>query len=170
MKTLKISLFLFLALLVFTTAALSCDTTVLQSSSSKTKVGSVSQKDLLFLRKWIGKYPTNKSRKYRSFFYVPQVKAVLTDILGKKGFNKLLAHFQNEEPIEEIDGYLVMLGTTNRQIRGGFDYALVVLNPKNCETHVMFVDNKILTGYGNTSAENSNLPEAIENKIEIYTQ
>lgn len=126
------------------------------------------QKNLKQLKVWVGKYPVNpESKKFKNFFDVPQVKDILLDLLGAKGLRNLQNHFYGVDLIEEIDGYLVMIGTTKMDNLGNVNYALVALNPKNGETHVRFVDNKHIFGCGNTDAENT-LSDEIEHKIEIY--
>lgn len=122
-------------------------------------------KNLKDLKTWVGKYPINKDdKKYLNFFLLPQVKNILTKLLPKKGFQNLLNHFYGVDLIEEKEGFLVMLGTTKRKSSGNVDYALVALKPDTGETHVVFVDNGKMTGYGNTDGE-SDLPLSIEEKI-----
>lgn len=127
-------------------------------------------KKLEHLRKWIGKYPINPDdKKFRNFFALPEVKNILVKTLPKRGYQNLLNHFYGVDLIEEKEGFLVMLGTTKRKTSGEVDYALVALKPETGETHVVFVDNGKMTGYGNTSGEDG-LPLSIEEKISGFVE
>lgn len=128
------------------------------------------RKKLDHLKKWVGKYPINPDdKKYLNFFKLPEVKSVLVKFLPKNGFQNLLNHFYGVDLIEEKEGFLVMLGTSKRKSSGEVDYALVALAPQTGESHVIFVDDGKMTGYGNTTGE-ADLPPAIEEKISIYAE
>ena len=125
--------------------------------------------DLKRLREWIGKYPINpKDRKYENFFQLPEVRDILVKILTEKGFQNLLTHFNGTELIKEKDGFLVMLGTTEKNANQDVNYGLVALNPETKETHVFFSDDKKLTSFSNTKSE-GNLTAKIRQEILIYT-
>ncbi|MGI9034985.1 MAG: hypothetical protein ACR2GD_02985 [Pyrinomonadaceae bacterium] len=139
------------------------------SIQSTTNKNSYESKDLTFLREWIGKYPINKgSKKFANFFEIPQVKNILTDILGQDGFQNLLKHFAAPVLIEEKDGFLKVFGLTARNARQDVDYGLVAIKLKTGETHVFFVDDGKLTGFSNV-AGNGSLPIEVKETSLSYT-
>ncbi len=92
-------------------------------------------KNIEQLKVCVGKYPVNPdSKRFSNFFDVPQVKNLLLDLLGKKGMINLQNHFYGVDLIDEIDDYLVMIGTTKMSSAGNVNYALVALNLKNGDT------------------------------------
>ncbi len=139
-------------------------------SSNEVKQSSLStKKNLEHLRKWVGKYPINTDQKnHRNFFEVMEVKTILTEILGQKGFQNLLKHFYGDDLIYEKAGFLVMLGTTDRNAAQDVDYGLVAIKPDTGETHILFSDSKRLTSFSNKSGEET-LPIEIKEDILIYT-
>ena len=125
--------------------------------------------DLKHLRKWIGKYPINpKDTKFNNFFSLKEVKIVLLGVLGQNGFEKLLKHFHGYDLIYEKSGFLVMLGTTDKNDNQDVNYALVAIKVETGETHIYFSDNKKLSNFSNVS-ENKKLPIEIKEDILIQT-
>lgn len=142
-----------------------------QSNEKNSPVSDEKQngKQLQQLREWIGKYPVNSDDKSReSFFELPEVRKILVQILKEDGFQNLLKHFSGTNLIKEKDGFLVMLGTTERNAEQDFDYALVALNPETSETHVFFSDNGKLTAFDNAGGD-GNLTADIKKEILINT-
>lgn len=128
-----------------------------------------SSKDLSFLKEWIGKYPINKnSKKFANFFEIPQVKNLLTEILGKDGYLNLIKHLAASTLIKEKKGFLEILGTSARKENMDVDYGMIAINLKTGGTHVFLVDNEKLSGFNNVSG-NGNLPLAVKADILPYT-
>lgn len=130
---------------------------------------SAESKDLTFLKKWVGKYPVNKGNKvYGNFFAVPQVKNILSGILGKDGFKNLLEHFEGSDLIEEKKGFLKVFGTTARDANQNVGYGLIAIKLTTGETHIFFADDEKLSAFGNTKGDGT-LPIEIKESILIYT-
>ena len=71
------------------------------------------------LRRWAGKYPTERrGRVTRSFFRVPAVQRPLAATLSRKDLNLLTRVYNVETPIKELGDYL----------------AVKVCMPHNCDT------------------------------------
>lgn len=189
MKNQKLNLILVLPIIIFTLMVLDCgkeefsankilpaedsvsDNRALISHSIQSYVNKQvnSSKDLSFLKEWIGKYPINKnSKKFANFFEIPQVKNLLTEILGKDGYLNLIKHLAASTLIKEKKGFLEILGTSARKENMDVDYGMIAINLKTGGTHVFLVDNEKLSGFNNVSG-NGNLPLAVKADILPYT-
>jgi cytochrome c-type biogenesis protein CcmH/NrfF len=67
------------------------------------------QNNLMRLRSWAGKYPTNKhGRVTTKFFAQPEVRQSLLKLLSRADFNLLTNEYAVETPIKEIGDYLAV--------------------------------------------------------------
>lgn len=125
-------------------------------------------RDLGRLKAWAGKLPRNpKSRKFRDFFALPEIKRPLQKMLGAKDFNTLVNEdFRNPEPIELIGNYLVIMGT-NKTGNTGLRHTQLAVGLKNGFINIWHVEGKKIWGTSNSSAQ---LPEEIEDKIMKYRE
>lgn len=125
-------------------------------------------KNLLFIRKWVGKYPVNRQNKeYGDLFNQPPVKNVLVGIVGKNNFQNLLNHFAAPVLIEEKSGFVVIFGTTGRKRDEKVGYGLIAVQPETGETHIYFTDDGKLKSFSNRKGEGT-LPLEIKQTILIY--
>ena len=126
--------------------------------------------DLTHLKVWAGKYPRDpkglsQKGKFRNFFALAEIKRPLGKFLGLKKFKRLeTVDFYGCEPIEVIEGYLVMMGTNNAQYPDT-RHTLLALSLKGGEIHIWHAESGKITGDSNTE---TTLPWAIEKKIRDY--
>ena len=67
------------------------------------------QSNLVHLRSWAGKYPTNRrGRVTTSFFKLPEIRQPLLSLLSRADFNLLTREYQVETPIKQIGAYLAV--------------------------------------------------------------
>ncbi|MGI8556239.1 MAG: hypothetical protein ACR2LT_07780 [Pyrinomonadaceae bacterium] len=140
-----------------------------QISQKKSRANTSHQQNLQNLKTWVGKYPFDKkSKRYANFFNEPQVRFLLTDLLGnRKKYQQFVSEFRNLTPIEFIEGFLVIQGTEPMPPAGqGVEkHILVAIKLKDKETHIVFVKNDKHWGLATTSED---LPDDISKKIDIY--
>lgn len=72
-------------------------------------VAAAAQGNLMSLRSWVGKYPTDKhGRVTRKFFAQPQVRQPLLNLLSRSDYNLLTNAYAVETPVKQLGDYLAV--------------------------------------------------------------
>lgn len=138
------------------------------SPAQQTAAKKNADKSLNHLKTWAGKLPRNpKSKKFRDFFALPEIKRQLQKMLDTKDFNVLINDdFRDSEPIEIVGDYLVIMGT-NKAGNAPLRHTQIAIGLKNGFINIWHVEGKKIWGTSNSSAQ---LPEEIEDKIMKYRE
>jgi hypothetical protein len=98
---------------------------------------SYGQKSLSHLNTWANEYPIDQTvRPKRNIFLLPEVRQPLLRLLGTQNFRRLLNTFDLENPIDLIDGNLVIDGF--KRLSEHNEKARVVININTGIIHVRF--------------------------------
>lgn len=124
------------------------------------------QRDFSYLKKWANEYPIEKEKHPpQDFFSLPEIKAPLMSVLGLANFKRLLNAFGLVEPIDLINGYLVLRGFTNNHLSQVDERALVVVRLSNGAIHVGMERNGKVEIFS-TEGKFSDLPIEIRAEID----
>lgn len=135
------------------------ETTLAQASTAR----KTTQKGLGHLKAWAGKLPRNpKSKTFRDFFALPEIKRPLIKMLDAKEFNQLVNQdFYKPETIELIGDYLVIMGRSDDG-KTPVKHTQLAIGLKNGLFNIWHVEGKKMWGSSNSAAT---LPPKIEDKI-----